>query len=128
MVATETRAPSGTAAHGGRAAARKRGLVVDDEEVSRRGLATLAAGWGYTVADAADGKEALDRARVDRPDIVVTDLLMPGFDGLELLRTLQEEVPTATVIVLTGHATVETAVAAMKEGAYDYVTKQIGRA
>jgi DNA-binding NtrC family response regulator len=123
---TDTLGPDGQAAASHeRAGAKKRVLVVDDEEVSRRGLATLAAAWGYVVAEAADGKEALDRARVDRPAIVVTDLLMPGFDGLELLRALHEEVPTAAVIVLTGHATVETAVAAMKEGAYDYMTKPV---
>jgi DNA-binding NtrC family response regulator len=103
----------------------KRVLVVDDDPASRRGLTALAGRWGYAVEEAGDGKEALERARVDRPDIVVTDLLMPGFDGLKLLRALHEELSSAVVIIVTGHASVETAVAAMKEGAYDYLTKPV---
>jgi DNA-binding NtrC family response regulator len=108
----------------GRSAA-KRVLMVDDDGGSRQGLVALATRWGYAAEEAADGKEALERARAGRPDIVVTDLRMPGFDGLELLRALHDELPSAVVIVLTGHASVETAVAAMKEGAYDYLTKPV---
>src|SRR5262249_54304212 len=76
-------------------------------------------------SQAADGKEALDQALQLRPRLVLADLVMPGMDGLELLRRLREELPSSPVMLLTGHATVETAVAAMKDGGYDYVTKPI---
>jgi len=104
---------------------RARILVADDDEASRRGLATLLSGWGYEVEDAADGGEALEKAKALLPALVVADLIMPGQDGLELLRALQAELPFAVVIILTGHGTVETAVSAMKEGAYDYLTKPV---
>ena len=100
-------------------------LVVDDEESSREGLVALLSSWGYQAEAAADGNQALERARTLQPDVVVTDLVMPGSDGLELLRSLQAELPAAAVIVLTGYATIETAVMAMKEGAYDYVNKPV---
>jgi len=100
-------------------------LVADDEEASREGLKTLLSRWGYEVEDAANGKEARKKAGIFRPDVVITDLVMPEYDGLELLKALQEEVTFATVIVLTGHGSIETAVSAMKQGAYDYLTKPV---
>jgi DNA-binding NtrC family response regulator len=100
-------------------------LVVDDEETSRTGLKALVSSWGYAVEEAADGKEALDRALAFRPGLVVTDLVMPGLDGLGLLKALRTEMPSTTVILVTGHASVETAVVAMRDGAYDYVTKPV---
>ena len=102
----------------------QRVLVVDDEP-SRKGLRELLAKWGYMVDEAADGRAALEKARTFLPSVVVSDLVMPGLDGLGLLRALQDELPFASVIILTGHATVETAVAALKEGAYDYLTKPL---
>ena len=102
----------------------QRVLVVDDEP-SRKGLRELLAKWGYLVDEAADGQAALEKARTFLPSVVVSDLVMPGLDGLGLLRALQDELPFASVIILTGHATVETAVAALKEGAYDYLTKPL---
>ena len=102
----------------------QRVLVVDDEP-SRKGLRELLAKWGYLVDEAADGRAALEKARTFLPSVVVSDLVMPGLDGLGLLRALQDELPFASVIILTGHATVETAVAALKEGAYDYLTKPL---
>lgn len=100
-------------------------LVADDEEASRRGLKALLSNWGYEVEEAADGQEALEKATSFRPAVVITDLVMPRLDGLSLLRILQEELAFATVIILTGHGTIETAVAAMKQGAYDYLTKPV---
>ncbi len=100
-------------------------LVADDEEASRQGLKTLLTRWGYEVQDAANGKEALQKAGPFRPDVVITDLVMPEFDGLELLKSLHEELAFTTVIVLTGHGSIETAVSAMKQGAYDYLTKPV---
>jgi len=102
----------------------QRVLVVDDEP-SRKGLRELLAKWGYLVDEAADGQAALEKARTFLPSVVVSDLVMPGLDGLGLLRALQDELPFASVIILTGHGTVETAVAALKEGAYDYLTKPL---
>ena len=100
-------------------------LVVDDETAARRGLASLLSGWGYAVEEAADGQEALEKAVAGLPSVVLTDLVMPRLDGHALLRALREEVPFAAVILLTGQGSIETAVAAMKEGAYDYLTKPV---
>ena len=100
-------------------------LVVDDEEASRVGLSSLLSAWGYEVEEASDGQEALEKARTALPSVVITDLVMPNLDGLSLLRSLQEELPFATVILLTGQGRIDTAVAAMKEGAYDFLTKPV---
>jgi DNA-binding NtrC family response regulator len=100
-------------------------FVVDDEEASREGLATLLAKWGYEVAQAGDGKDALTKISQFHPDVVITDLVMPGFNGLELIQLLQKELIFSPVIVLTGHGTIETAVSAIKQGAYDYLTKPL---
>jgi len=100
-------------------------LVADDESASREGMAALLSGWGYAVEQAADGAQALDKARAVLPSVVITDLVMPGIDGLDLLRALREELPFASVILLTGQGSIETAVSAMKEGAYDFLTKPV---
>jgi DNA-binding NtrC family response regulator len=100
-------------------------LIVDDEADSKTALGLLLSTWGYEVLEASDGIEALDLAAEFRPAVVVSDLVMPGMDGLALLEALRAELPAASVILLTGHATVETAVSAMKEGAYDYLTKPV---
>ena len=70
-------------------------LIADDDDASRSGLAALLSGWGYTVEQAGDGAEALDKARAAQPSVVISDLVMPGMDGLELLRSLTEELPFA---------------------------------
>ena len=103
----------------------KRVLVVDDEAASRTGLQALLEGHGYRVEVAANGAEALEKARSFRPAVVIADLVMPGMDGLELVRSLQEEAPFAVTILLTGQGSIETAVQAMKAGAYDYLTKPV---
>jgi DNA-binding NtrC family response regulator len=100
-------------------------LIADDEDASRKGLKALLANAGYEVQEAADGQEALEKVAAFRPTVVITDLVMPRLDGLELLMAVHREVPYATVIILTGYGTVETAVAAMKQGAYDYLTKPV---
>src|SRR5437867_573494 len=100
-------------------------LVVDDDEASRQGLASLVSGWGHSVDQAADGEEALAKARAALPSVVITDLVMPKLDGLALLRALQEELPFATVILLSGQGSIDTAVTALKEGAYDFLTKPV---
>ncbi len=103
----------------------KRILIADDDEAARAGLADLLSAWGYQVEEAVDGKDALERAPAFGPSVVIADLVMPGLDGLGLLKPLAEVCPNTAVILLTGHATVETAVAAMREGAYDYLTKPV---
>jgi len=100
-------------------------LVADDDESARTGLAELLSTWGYEVEQAIDGKDALERAPAFGPTVVVADLVMPGLDGVALLKPLAELNPNTAVILLTGHATVETAVSAMREGAYDYLTKPV---
>jgi DNA-binding NtrC family response regulator len=100
-------------------------LVADDEDASRKGLKALLTTWGYEVEEAADGQDALEKAAKFLPRVVVADVLMPRLDGLGLLSALRADFPFASVILLTGHATVETAVAAMKQGAYDYLTKPV---
>lgn len=104
---------------------RHRILVADDEGSSRKGLKALLSNWGYEVEEASDGEEALQGAVGFLPAVVIADLVMPKLDGLGLLKAIQEELPFATVIILTGHGTIETAVAAMKQGAYDYLTKPV---
>jgi DNA-binding NtrC family response regulator len=103
----------------------KRVLVVDGAGTSLSGLQGLLEREGYTVETAATGVEALEKARTFQPTAVIADLVMPGMDGLGLLRSLQEEAPFAATIVLAGQGTVETAVQAMKAGAYDYLTKPV---
>jgi DNA-binding NtrC family response regulator len=98
-------------------------LVVDDKEMMRDSVATTLSRKGHTVVTAAGGKAALERMNRRTPDAVVTDLQMPEMDGLELLaeiRKIDEQLP---VIFMTAYGTIETAVAAMKQGAYDYITK-----
>jgi DNA-binding NtrC family response regulator len=100
-------------------------LVADDDRAARTGLASLLSRWGYEVAEAANGTDALEQASRFRPSVVVADLVMPGLDGIELVKPLAETVPEAVVVLLTAHASVETAVSAMKEGAYDYLIKPV---
>ncbi len=100
-------------------------LIVDDEEPARQGLTALLARWGYEVDEAGDGQEALAKAAAGLPSVVLSDLVMPKMDGLELLRALKTDVPFASVILLTGQGSIDTAVTAMREGAYDYLTKPV---
>jgi DNA-binding NtrC family response regulator len=104
---------------------RQRVLIVEDDAPARRGMADLLSLWGYDVATAGDGAEALERAAEDLPAVVVSDLVMPGMDGLALLSALRADHPDVPVIMLTGQGSIESAVQAMKEGAYDYLTKPL---
>src|SRR6201988_3919300 len=100
-------------------------LVVEDEPTTRLGLTELVSTWGFATDSAADGQEALQRITTFRPSIIISDLVMPRMGGLELLRALKDEGNALTVVILTAQGTVETAVEAIKEGAYDYLTKPI---
>jgi DNA-binding NtrC family response regulator len=100
-------------------------LVVDDEKNIREGLAKLLDLEGYRTFAAADGKEALASLERGDIDLIVTDLKMPNLPGEELLKQAQSASPGLPVIILTGHGTIESAVQAMKQGAYDYLTKPV---
>src|SRR4051794_4074821 len=98
-------------------------LVVDDDESLRRITQMQLEDAGYTASTAASGEEALRMIEEDAPALVITDLKMPGMSGLELLRKVREQHPHTAVLVVTAFGTVQTAVAAIKAGAYDYITK-----
>src|SRR6266508_1814045 len=103
--------------------AKARVLVVDDEKSMRDLLSITLEKEGYDVATAAGGEPAIEALRRDPTDVVITDLRMPKVDGLQVLRTAKEISPDMAVIVVTAVASTETAVEAMKLGAYDYITK-----
>ncbi|MBC24552.1 MAG: hypothetical protein CMJ32_11660 [Phycisphaerae bacterium] len=98
-------------------------LVVDDKEMMRDSVATILSRRGHTVWSAAHGDAALERMSKGMPDLVVTDLQMPRMNGLELLGEIKDLDDQVPVIVMTAFGTIETAVEAMKIGAFDYVTK-----
>ncbi len=98
-------------------------LIVDDEPIVRDSLGKWFAEEGYEVAAAESAAEALRRMAEGRWDLALVDIKMPGVDGIELLHRLREVDPQLMIIIMTGYASVETAVAALKNGAYDYVTK-----
>ncbi len=101
-------------------------LVVEDDAAQRVGLQQLLKSWGFDVDAAANGEEALVRAATVRPSIVLTDLVMPKIGGLDLLKALRQQYDAdVTVVLLTAQGTVETAVEAIKHGAYDYLTKPV---
>ena len=103
----------------------ERVLIVEDDAAARVGLEQLVRGWGFAVETAGDGAEALDKVTTFRPGIVLTDLVMPRMTGLELLRAMQQQDDHVTTVILTAQGTVETAVEAIKLGAYDYLPKPV---
>src|SRR6266542_4441899 len=98
-------------------------LIVDDEAVVRESLGNWFRDEGYTVDVAESAKVALEKLSGNSWDVFLLDIRMPGIDGLELQRKLKEAQQDATVIIMTAYASVETAVEAMKQGAYDYIIK-----
>ena len=102
---------------------KRRILVVDDEAKMQRILEIMLRKMGHEVVRAANGHEALQLAQSTPIDLVMTDLRMPGMDGLALLTALQEQGVDVPIIILTAHGTVESAVTAMKNGAYDYILR-----
>ena len=103
----------------------ERVLIVEDEPSTRLGLTELVRTWGFAAESAADGEEALTSVTSFRPSIIITDLVMPRMGGLDLLKALKEDDAGCTVVLLTAQGSVESAVEAIKEGAYDYLTKPI---
>ena len=102
-------------------------LVADDDPGLRESLERTLTREGYRVVLASDGRAALERVQAGGVDLIVTDLKMPGLTGLELLRAAKAIMPDVDVILLTAFGTVEEAVKAMKDGAYDFLTKPFRR-
>ena len=100
-------------------------LVVEDDATLRRVTQIHLAKMGYPTVAASDATEALEILKHDPRDLVISDLHLPGMSGLELLKRVRAQYPETAVVMITAYATVETAVDAMKSGAYDYVTKPI---
>jgi len=100
-------------------------LLIDDDSGNRDALSLLLSASGYQIRTAASGEEALDILHETPFEIVITDLFLPGVDGIDILKFVKEESPFTSVILITGNASAETAVEAMKAGAFDYVTKPV---
>lgn len=98
-------------------------LVVDDDTVFRDELATLLTDWGHQVESVNSGPKALEALGVVEFDVIFSDVRMPRMNGIELLRQVRERWPRTYVVMVTGYATIETAVEAMKLGAFDYLRK-----
>ena len=103
-------------------------LVVDDQRNMRTTLAIMLRGVGYDVDEAADGAQGREQGATGAYDVVITDLRMGEYDGIEVLRTIKDAQPMTEVIVMTAYGSVENAVEAMREGAYDFITKPLKRA
>src|SRR6476469_7190636 len=103
-------------------------LVVDDEPSNLESLERIFARECLTVVVAPDGKEALDVLRKRRIDVCLTDLMMPGVSGVDLLKAVRQISPETEVVLMTAYGSVENAVEAMREGAYDFITKPLKRA
>jgi UDP-3-O-acyl N-acetylglucosamine deacetylase len=100
-------------------------LIVDDEASIRKSLAGVLTDEGYSCAQAADGADALSRLEELHPSLVILDIWMPGMDGIETLRRIKELQPATPVIMMSGHATISTAIKATKVGASDFIEKPL---
>jgi len=98
-------------------------LVIDDEKAIRKTLAEILTFEGFTVDEAADGAEAVKKIRENNYDCILCDVKMPKMDGIEVLELTREEKPDTPFIVISGHGNIETAVDAVKKGAFDYISK-----
>lgn len=98
-------------------------LIIDDELPVCRSMASALAGGDYDVDTALSGNEALEKERENRYDVIVSDLMMPGISGIDLLRKIREARPEALVIMVTGYPSIKTAVESIKLGAFDYLPK-----
>jgi two-component system NtrC family response regulator/two-component system response regulator HydG len=104
---------------------RGRILIADDEEAARRSLAQILSEDGYQVSLASNGEEALNLVATESPDVLLTDLRMPVMDGHELLNRVRQGYPDVSVVIMTAHGTIASAVQAVRDGAEEYLTKPI---
>ncbi|MGD8413341.1 MAG: response regulator, partial [Candidatus Latescibacterota bacterium] len=100
-------------------------LLVDDQDTIRFFLEKTLTQEGYETVTAKEGAEAVEKARQVMPDLVLLDLKLPDMDGLEVLRRIKEIFPEICIVMITAFGDIETAVSAMKAGAYDFVSKPI---
>jgi len=100
-------------------------LVVDDESRIRESLSAILRDEGYEVSFAVDGFTALKKVEEDPPDLIFLDIVMPGIDGLETLQKLKDRFPEIYVIIISAYGTIETAVKALKYGAFDFIEKPL---
>jgi len=98
-------------------------LVADDDDIALDVVSMLLSREGYSVAPVKDGLEAIDRLRLEEFHLVITDLMMPGAGGLEVLKYASRSNADIAVVILTAYGTLDTTLEAIKEGAYDYLTK-----
>lgn len=98
-------------------------LIIDDEKAIRKTLTEILSYEGYKIEEAGDGEEGLKKFREKNYDVVLCDIKMPKLDGIEFLDKARETNPDVPVIMISGHGTIETAVEAVKKGAYDYISK-----
>ncbi len=106
-----------------RAGSQLRILIVDDEQIIRDGFSRVLLKEGYLVETVSSGRLALEKIAEEPFDLVLLDLKMPGLDGMETLREIKAKDPDIICIMITGYPTIESAVKAVKSGAYDYLTK-----
>ncbi len=100
-------------------------LLVDDEQNTREALSIALGREGYNIIPASNGGEGMKLLEKEPVDLIITDLMMPGVSGMDLLDFARKHRPEVMVIMMTGYASVETAITAMKNGAFDYITKPI---
>src|SRR5579863_2883515 len=98
-------------------------LIADDEALIRQSIRALLSEEGFDVNAAASGAEAWSRFQEARPDVVLLDLVLGDADGLDILRRMKQEAPDTKVILISAHGSIESAVAAMKLGGYDFIKK-----
>src|SRR5579859_3302093 len=102
---------------------RVRFLIVDDEQSIRKLCITIGSSLGFVCSEAESAEAALAHFEMEAPDLILTDLMLPSMTGVELLRRIKSQLPRTEVAMMTGHGSIESAVQAMRLGAYDYVTK-----
>src|SRR6476660_6781931 len=98
-------------------------LIIDDEKAIRKTLTEILSFEGYKIEEASDGEEGLKRFKEKTYDLVLCDIKMPKLDGIEFLQKAGEANPDIPIIMISGHGNIETAVEAVKKGAYDYISK-----
>jgi two-component system response regulator PilR (NtrC family) len=98
-------------------------LVADDDEIARDVISSLLSREGYPIVSAQDGIDAIRLLRMEKINLVITDLRMPGADGIEVLKHAVSSCPDSAVVILTAYGTLDTTLEAIKQGAYDYLTK-----